>query len=218
MTSPSPPLSGRRAEAARNDTKILEAARAVFIADPGAPIAAVAERAGVGISALYRRYPSKEDLLRTLCANGLRLYLDAVSAAVDDAGDPWAAFSRFMHRAVENDTSALTQRLAGTFTPTEQLFRDSELAQQLNQRLVDRTIAAGVLRPDFDVNDLSFIFEQLSSIRVGDQERMMSLRKRYLELFLQAMYTAPGEAPIASLPGPPPTWQELGQRWLPQPN
>ncbi len=49
------PLSGRKAQAARNDTLILAAARAVFTADPSAPIAAVAERAGVGISALYRR-------------------------------------------------------------------------------------------------------------------------------------------------------------------
>jgi hypothetical protein len=43
------PLSGRRAQAARNDQRILEAARAAFVADADAPIAAVAERAGVGI-------------------------------------------------------------------------------------------------------------------------------------------------------------------------
>jgi AcrR family transcriptional regulator len=65
-------MSGRQAQAARNDQVILDAARAVFVADPTAPIAAVAERAGVGISALYRRYPSKEALLRTLCLDGLR--------------------------------------------------------------------------------------------------------------------------------------------------
>ena len=63
-------LSGRRGQAARNDEVILAAARDVFLADPKAPIAAVAERAGVGISALYRRYASKDDLLRTLCSTG----------------------------------------------------------------------------------------------------------------------------------------------------
>jgi AcrR family transcriptional regulator len=67
----STPLSGRRKQAARNDGIILDAARAVFVADPTAPIAAVAERAGVGISALYRRHGSKEDLLRRLCGDGL---------------------------------------------------------------------------------------------------------------------------------------------------
>jgi AcrR family transcriptional regulator len=61
--TPAPPLRGRRAEAARNDQRILDAAREVFVADPGAPIAAVAKRAGVGIGALYRRYASKEELL-----------------------------------------------------------------------------------------------------------------------------------------------------------
>ena len=50
------PMSGRQAEAARNDQRILDSARAVFVADPGAPITAVAKHAGVGISALYTRY------------------------------------------------------------------------------------------------------------------------------------------------------------------
>src|SRR5579862_2401551 len=66
------PLSGRQAEAARNDRRILESARAVFTADPGAPITAVAKHAGVGISALYTRYGSKEELLRTLCTEAMQ--------------------------------------------------------------------------------------------------------------------------------------------------
>src|SRR5262249_22290945 len=115
------PLSGRRAQAARNDRLILEAARAVFVADPAAPISAVAEHAGAGISALYRRYASKEDLLRHLCLDGLHRYTAAVEAAVADEGDPWTAFATFMRRVVDADTHALTLRLAGTFTPTEEL-------------------------------------------------------------------------------------------------
>jgi AcrR family transcriptional regulator len=209
-------MSGRRAEAARNDTRILESARAVFVANPAAPISAVAEHAGVGISALYRRYPSKENLLRTLCGNGLRTYLDAIETAVNDTGDVWAAFVTFMERVVEVDTHALTQRLAGTFTPTPELFRDAEYSAGLNLRLVERAKEAGVLRPDFDVNDLSFIFEQLSSVRIGDENRTRQLRARYLALFLQAMRvgTAAGEA--GPLPGPPPTLEELSERWVPR--
>ena len=68
-------MSGRQAEAARNDQRILESARAVFVADPGAPITAVAKHAGVGISALYTRYGSKEELLRTLCTGGLQTFV-----------------------------------------------------------------------------------------------------------------------------------------------
>ena len=78
------PLSGRRAQAARNDELILQAARAVFVSDPSAPISAVAERAGVGISALYRRYGSKEELLRQLSGDGLRRYIAEAEAALAD--------------------------------------------------------------------------------------------------------------------------------------
>src|SRR5512138_1593601 len=107
----SAPLSGRRAEAARNDERILDAAREVFVAEPAAPIAAVARRAGVGIGALYRRYASKEELLRALCAEGLRRYIDAAETALAGESDPWERFATFMRRAVEADASSLTRRL-----------------------------------------------------------------------------------------------------------
>jgi AcrR family transcriptional regulator len=213
MSSESVPLSGRRAEAARNNTRILESAKAVFVANPAAPISAVAEHAGVGISALYRRYPSKEDLLRTLCSDGLKIYLNAVEKAVDDHGDPWQAFATFMETIVDANSLALTVKLAGTFTPTEDLYRDSQRAQQLNQQLVERTKAAGVLREDIDVNDLTFIFEQLTSVKLGDEARTRALRRRYLALFLQAMHTGGGDTP---LPGPAPSWQEIAERWEPK--
>src|SRR5215203_1399098 len=141
----SAPLSGRRAEAARNDRKILDAAREVFVADPEAPISKVAERAGVGISALYRRYASKEDLLRRLCADGLRTYIAAAEDALADEGDPWNAFADFVRRVMDADTHSLTLRIAGTFTPTDELYRDSQKAQELNVRLVERTRAAGAI-------------------------------------------------------------------------
>ena len=76
------PLSGRRREAARNDIEILAAAREVFLADPSAPISAVADRAKVGISALYRRYASKDDLLRELARDGLVRYITELDRAL----------------------------------------------------------------------------------------------------------------------------------------
>ncbi len=61
-------VHGRQAEARRNDLAVLDAARDVFSAQgAGAPISAVAERAGVGMGTLYRRYGSKTELLQRLC-------------------------------------------------------------------------------------------------------------------------------------------------------
>jgi len=202
-------LSGRKAQAARNDRRILEAAREVFVADPGAPIAAVAERAGVGISALYRRYASKEDLLRRLSADGLRIYIAAVEDALADEGDPWRAFTDFMRRIVDADTHSLTLRLAGTFTPTEELYRDSRRAQELNVRLFERTKAAGAIRSDIEMGDISLLLEQLAAVRVAGEERTRQLRHRYLALLFEALH-APSES---QLPGPPPSWEEIDRRW-----
>jgi AcrR family transcriptional regulator len=53
-----------RADAERNRGLVLEAARSVF-AEHGldAGVAEVAERAGVGVATIFRRFPTKDDLL-----------------------------------------------------------------------------------------------------------------------------------------------------------
>jgi AcrR family transcriptional regulator len=202
-------LSGRRAEAARNDQRILDAARAVFIADPGAPIAAVAAQAGVGISALYRRYKSKEDLLQRLCLDGLQRYIAEAEAALADEGDAWTAFTRFMRRCLDAGTNALTLRFAGTFTASADLQDVGRTAFAITQRLLDRTKAAGALRPEIEVGDISLVFEQLQAIQVGDEHRTSQLRHRYLTLLLDGL-----QLPLtAPLPGPPPMWEEISGRY-----
>ena len=205
------PLSGRRNQAIRNDARILDAAREIFVVDPSAPVAAVAERAGVGMSALYRRYPSKEDLLRQLARDGLRRYVAEAEAAVADDGDPWEAFASFMRRIMDAEVHTITISLAGTFVPTEDLLADARRAEELNGVLVARTKAEGGLRPDVEVDDLSLILEGVAAIRLGDDERRRELRHRYLALFLAGLRVA-----SPSLPGPPPTPAELGQRWIPR--
>ena len=202
-------LRGRQAEAARNDEAIREAARAVFLADPDAPIAAVAERAGVGIGALYRRYKSKDELLQRLAADGLGRYVAELEAALADEGDPWEAFAAFMRRAVQARTSSITHRLAGRFTPTDELREQGRRAYELTQRLLHRTKAAGELREDVEVTDLSLLFEQLRAVDVGAEERSRELRLRYLALLLDALRMPHAEP----LPGPPAAWGELTGRY-----
>jgi AcrR family transcriptional regulator len=212
MESEERPLSGRRAQARRNDPRIQQAAREVFTANPDAPMSAVAAAAGVGISALYRRYANKEALLRQVAHDGLQQYLDVAEAAVTDDGDPWEAFVAFMNRLLEAQTVAIAMKLAGTFAPNDALIAMSERAAELNARIVDRTKADGGLRAEIAVDDLSLILEQISSIRLGDHERTRELRHRYLALFLDGLRSPTGE----SLPGPPPAPVELASRWIPR--
>ncbi|MWA01983.1 TetR family transcriptional regulator [Actinomadura sp. LD22] len=197
-------MSGRKAQAARNDELIREAARAVFTADPNAPIAAVAEHAGVGISALYRRYQSKEDLLQKLADDGMDRYLAEVEAALAEDGDPWEAFAAFMRRCLDSGAGSPTMRLAGGFPVTDAMSAKAREMHLATTRLLERVKKAGALRRDIEAGDVPVMLEHLHGIRIGDDERTKRLRHRYLELLLDSLHLADA----GELPGPPPAWQE----------
>jgi AcrR family transcriptional regulator len=202
-------MSGRQAEAARNDRLIIEAARAVFLDDPNAPISAVAERAGVGIGALYRRYASKEDLLQQLAGDGLKQYLAVVEKALASERDSRSAFVAFMQGSLEASAHSMTARFAGSFTPTEEMNRDGRRSYELTHQLLERAKAAGALRPEIEVGDIAMLFELLQSVRVKDEERTAELRRRYLALILEALQLTSADA----LPGSAPGWAEIRARY-----
>ena len=210
MASGAAPLRGRQAQAAQNDELILQAAREVFLADPTAPISAVAERAGVGIGALYHRYAGKEDLLRTLCRNGQEIYLTEIKRALASDDEPWEAFTGFLRRIVAANTHGLTVRLAGTFVPTAEQLALAEEMQALAIELFERVRATGLLRDDVTYLDVEFLLEFLAGVKLGNASRTAELRQRHLAVVIDGL-RAPGRTP---LPGQPPTWEEQTQRWL----
>src|SRR5580692_4329743 len=111
---------GRQAEARRNDLAVLEAARDVFSAmGADAPIAAVAERAGVGMGTLYRRYGSKTELLQRLCVLAMEQALEAAGEALE-ADDPWTGLTAYITACVELRAGALAS-LAGQIETTAEM-------------------------------------------------------------------------------------------------
>jgi AcrR family transcriptional regulator len=203
-------LRGRQAQAAHNDELILQAAREVFLADPTAPISAVAERAGVGIGALYHRYKGKEDLLRTLCRNGQEVYLAEIRRALASGDEPWEAFTGFLRRIVAANTHGLTVRLAGTFAPTEEQFALAEQMRSLSIELFERARGSGMLRDDVTYLDVEYLLEFLAVVKLGDASRSAELRQRHLAVIIDGL-RAGRHTP---LPGTPPTWQEQTGRWI----
>ncbi|MEE6258533.1 TetR/AcrR family transcriptional regulator [Plantactinospora sonchi] len=203
-------LNGRRAQAARNDGAILDAARTVFLAEPDAPIGAVARAAGVGISALYRRYPSKEALLATLCLDGLRQFV-TIAESAREVPDPWEAFVEFLRGIVDADVHSLTVHLAGRFTPTPEHRDLAVRAGALAAEILHRAQQAGVVRNDVEITDLPMIYEQLAAIRLGDATRLRELRRRYLDVHLAGLRTA--ATSYGAMTGSAPTRAEAGARW-----
>jgi AcrR family transcriptional regulator len=182
----------------------------VFVADPGAPITAVAKHAGVGISALYTRYGSKEELLRTLCTDGLQTVVQETEAAIErvkQGHDHWQVFAAFMQNLTDADTSSLTRAFAGKFAPTPEMFALANRSAELSEEFFG--LIRDVLRPDLVLHDVSLSFELVAAIKFADPVRTTELRRRYLALILDGMRAADRDA----LPGPPPAWPEISERW-----
>lgn len=204
-------LAARHAEAAANDGRIFAAARTTLLADPRASLRDVASAAGVGMAAIYRRYESREGLLRTLCMDGLEQYVGAGEEARQCQDDPWERFVGFVLALVNTDAANLTRRLAGTFEPTPELRALAARAGELNAELFDAAQRAGAIRSDAVVNDLALLLEQVASIDLGSSARTRALRRRYATLALDGL-RAPG---ATRLPEAAPSDAELVARWRP---
>ena len=155
-------------------------------------MSAVAARAGVGhqraVPALREQGgPAAPGGCATACAE----YLEEAEAAVADERDAWTAFADFMAPARSTPTTVAITMQPGRARsrPTEELYAMSARAAELNDGSSARTKAAGGLRADVVVDDLSLILEQVSSIRLGARRRTAhaELRQRYLALFLDGL-------------------------------
>jgi len=211
VTKGAPSRRGRQAEASRNDERVLIAARAVLSVRPTAPMSEIAGYAGVGVATLYRRYASKQALVEAVSLDAVHRLEDDARTAVDRARSfPWAAFVGFMTGSVASGTAQLVAALAGSSSPSGELRLAEQQLRDAVADLLELTQAAGAVRPDITAEDVALLFEQLQAVQIDDKRREVTLRRRYLELALQAL-RAPGAAP---LPGPPPTTTELlGRRY-----
>jgi AcrR family transcriptional regulator len=194
----------RRAEADRNDEAVFLAARDVF-AELGAdaPVSAIAARAGVGMGSLYRRYPSKVDLMRAVCTTSMERAMAEADAALAEEPDGWSALTRYMRRCVDLRVGSLA-RLAGTFPATEEMFTLAERGHKAIDELVERAKSEGTLRADVTSADIVLTISDMSALPGGPY------RHRWLALVLDGL-RAPG---AGSLPGPAPDWSSVRNRWV----
>ena len=132
---------GLRADAERNRERILDAAREVF-AEQGleASTNEVARRAGVGVATLFRRFPTRDDLVGAVFADKMAAY----AAAIDEAlakPDPWDAFCGFITRVcqMQADDRGFADVLTITFPTAKALEAERDrsahaLTELLNGR------------------------------------------------------------------------------------
>jgi AcrR family transcriptional regulator len=151
------PARRPRADAVRNRDRLLQAAKAVFSAGgPEASLETVAKRAGVGIGTLYRHFPTREALFEAVYRREVQQLSDLAEQLGGEA-DPLEALRRWLRSNVE---FVATKR--GMMAALElAVHGSSDLYAHTFERLtkavgglLERAVAAGVIRSDISPEDL----------------------------------------------------------------
>ncbi|MEU3059111.1 helix-turn-helix domain-containing protein [Streptomyces subrutilus] len=97
-----------RVDAQRNLEHVLRAAREVFgELGYGAPMEDVARRARVGVGTVYRRFPSKDVLVRRIAEEETARLTEQARTALGQEEEPWQALSRFLRTSVASGAGRL---------------------------------------------------------------------------------------------------------------
>jgi AcrR family transcriptional regulator len=193
-----------RADAARNRERIVAAAMEVF-AERGleASTAEIAARAGVGEATLFRRFPTKDDLITAIIGVQFAESAALAESCLEDA-DPWRGVERFLYgmaerAAVDHGVSdAAKERCMASPTLTAERRRILDLTSQL----VRRAQKADALRDDIAGQDLMFLMAAVASLSELPFPGLRDdLWKRYLGIFLDGLRP---EAATKLRPGAPP--------------
>jgi AcrR family transcriptional regulator len=141
-----------RADAERNRGLVLEAARAVF-AEHGleAGVAEVAERAGVGVATIFRRFPTKDDLLAAILEDRVREITELARNA--------ESFREFMVGAagVHMADRGFCDSVDGEVFARPELQQGREEVRAIVAKLLRRAQRDGDVRKDVTVDDLPVI-------------------------------------------------------------
>jgi AcrR family transcriptional regulator len=177
-----------RADAARNVERILRAARDVYAElGPDAPVEAVARSAGVGERTLYRRFPTKADLIRAALDQSIAEDLTPAIEEACRAQDPLRGLAQLLEAAIslgarEHHLLNAAHR-AGSLTPDI----SSSLDVALND-LVRRGQQTGRVRADLVTDDLPRLIAMLYSV-LSTMDSASDGWRRYVALILDAIST-----------------------------
>ncbi|GAA3839736.1 TetR/AcrR family transcriptional regulator [Streptomyces phyllanthi] len=190
-----------RSDAERNRERIIAAARTVFARDGlNASMASVAREAGVGIATMFRRFPTKAELVDAVFIDRMNAYADAVTAALDDP-DPWHGFVGYVETACAMQAAdyGFADVLTTTFPAAKALERRRNEAYEGMVELIGRAKATGRLREDFDPSDLVLIHMANAGVVNATGDAAPDAWRRVVALLIQSF-----ETPVrGSLPASP---------------
>jgi AcrR family transcriptional regulator len=198
----------RRADAARNRARILDAAQDAFI-EYGAdvPLDEIAKRAGIGNATVYRHFPDRRALVRGVVLEVMERAISVAQRAYAEESDPFEALSRLVHDAVNWKIGALCPMLSEwTDLDEPEVFETKERLDGIARTIIGAAQEAGSMRDDVSSDDVFMAVAQLVRPFPGAPfDSLLPFVHRHLQLLLDGL-RAPARAP---LPGSPQSLEDV---------
>jgi AcrR family transcriptional regulator len=191
----------QRADAIRNRTKILKAARELItLRGPDVPMDVIAEAAEVAVGTLYRHYPTKTALVGAVLAEHAQQIADDVEAACARAAEEGARPMDELKALVARTLEAAAQdhavkAAAQRFGATEYMQEHEERGKAAISRLITAAQADGDMNPDVTADDFILL------LATAPLDQPPEILHRWLTLVLRGFTT--GTATAATPPPSP---------------
>jgi AcrR family transcriptional regulator len=182
-----------RADAARNQARILEAARTVFGAKGlDVSLDEIAHHAGLGVATLYRRFPDRETLVIALFELEMQRSVGLANAALA-AADPWEGFTTLLRSilgTIAADKGMRQALLSSRYGLAAASASKNELIRLLTL-IIQRAQDHGSLRRDITASDIPIMIMMVGIAADFSFNAKPALWGRYFGLLIDGMSTHP---------------------------
>ncbi|MFB8278892.1 TetR/AcrR family transcriptional regulator [Nocardia colli] len=187
-TALSPPRR-LRADAARNQQRIIAAARELF-ADHGLEITLddVAERAGVGVGTVYRRFANKKELITEVFEQSITEFAEAAESAYRHA-DPWFGLVEFFEYACRHmaKNRGFSEVMLELEDDVDRFVVVRDRIKPTVTGIVDRAREAGMLAPGIEPSDFFALIHMVDGIAEFARPVNPDVWQRYMAIVLNGV-------------------------------
>jgi AcrR family transcriptional regulator len=179
-----------RADAQRNRIQLLETAKAAFAEKgPAASLDEIARTAGVGAGTLYRHFPTRDALIEAVYRNETE-QLVAAATRLAESHSPTAALREWLllfvdYIAVKHGMYEAVNSIVGG--ASNLYSASSEQMKRAIAKLIDRAVASGDIRLDFDPFDLLRALAGVANMSAGPDGTQAA--KRMVDILIAGIQT-----------------------------
>ncbi|MEY9890092.1 AcrR family transcriptional regulator [Catenulispora sp. MAP5-51] len=179
-----------RADAERNRRVLLDTAARV-LAEKGldVPISYIAREAGLGQGTVFRRFPSKENLVLAVVMDQLGALVELGDTLSSDESDPAEALHRFLSAGIQvvAENRGVCEAVYGSMGAGPELPAVYRRIVEIMDDLVSRARSAGAVRADITAEDLVLLQRGVAQAAAPLREYDPQLWRRYLDLVWDAL-------------------------------